>query len=334
MVLPSEVTVFKGSNNGIVKKTIQGKSKLESHDVAIRVTHSGVCGTDLHHTHENMVLGHEGVGVVDQVGSNVTSFKQGDRVGFGYVWGGCGTCKDCLNERYYYCKVAPRQYAVSDLDTGSFSNYAVLPDTNLMHIPDSISSAHAAPLMCAGMTVYTPMKKYGVKKGSRVGITGIGGLGHLAIEFASKMEAEVVVFSTSENKREEAMKLGATEFYVSSTLDSKKPEEGLDFLVVTATKFPDWDVFFSLLNHHAHIILMGFSPEPFTLPFWQFMLKEISVHGALTSTPEEFAGMLKFAAEHDVKPIVEEFPMTVEGVEQAVDKLMSGKIRYRGVLTV
>jgi D-arabinose 1-dehydrogenase-like Zn-dependent alcohol dehydrogenase len=182
------------------------------------------------------------------------------------------------------------------------------------------------------MTVFTPMKKFGVGEGSRVGIAGIGGLGHLAIQFASKMGAQVVVFSTSENKREEAMKFGAAEFYVSSNLTSSKPEKGLDFLVVTGTKFPDWDVFFPLLNHHAQILLVGFSPEQLTLPFWPLMMKEVSVHGCLTSTPSEFAAMLEFAAEHDVRPLIEEFPMTETGVAQAVEKLEKGTIRYRGVL--
>ncbi|KIW03788.1 uncharacterized protein PV09_05091 [Verruconis gallopava] len=334
MGLQETFRAFSGSASGIVEKTFDKRPELGPHEVAIRVTHSGVCSTDLHHTHDDMVLGHEGVGVVDQVGAEVTKFKPNQRVGFGYVWGGCGECENCKIGRYYYCQVSPRQYARTDPDTGSWSTYAILPDQVLMHVPDIISSAEAAPFMCAGMTVFTPMKRFGVGKEKRVGITGIGGLGHLAIQFAAKLGAEVVVFSTSENKRDEAAKFGATEFYVSGDLDKSKPSQRLDYLIVTGTRFPDWDVFFPLLNHHAQIMLVGFSPEQLTLPFWPLMMSEISVHGCLTSTPDEFASMLKFAADHGVKPVIEEFPMTTEGVAQAVEKLEKGTIRYRGVLVV
>jgi D-arabinose 1-dehydrogenase-like Zn-dependent alcohol dehydrogenase len=120
------------------------------------------------------------------------------------------------------------------------SKFAILPDVNLHKIPEVISSADAAPFLCAGQTVYIPMRRHDVKAGDRVGIIGIGGLGHLAIGFAAKMGAEVVVFSSSEDKREEALKLGASEFWVSKSLKEKKPEQGLDYLIVTASQHPEW----------------------------------------------------------------------------------------------
>jgi len=201
-----------------------------------------VCGTDLHYIHQDMVLGHEGVGRVEAVGDAVTKFKDGDRVGFGYVKGGCGECEHCASGDFYYCKVAPRQYGASDHDQGSFSNYAVWPEDNLHKIPENISDAEAAPLLCAGLTVFTPMKRHGVKPGHHVGIVGIGGLGHLAIQFAAKLGAKVTVFSSSSNKKEEALKLGASDFWLSQDLKAKKPDLKLDYLIVTAAKLPDWEV--------------------------------------------------------------------------------------------
>jgi D-arabinose 1-dehydrogenase-like Zn-dependent alcohol dehydrogenase len=167
---------------------------------------------------------------------------RGDRAGFGYVHDGCGECDTCKEGDYFYCKVAPRQYGTQDFDQGSFSSFVVWPDTNLHKIPDAMASAEAAPFLCAGLTVFTPMVKYGVKPGHRVGVIGIGGLGHLAIGFAAKLDAEVVVFSGTENKRKEAMELGASEFWVTKDLKTTKPEKPLDYLVVTSSVLPDWSL--------------------------------------------------------------------------------------------
>lgn len=128
------------------------------------------------------------------------------------------------------------------MDQGSFSNFAVWPETNLHKLPDNISDIEAAPLLCAGVTVFTPMIRHGIKPGHRVGIVGIGGLGHLAIQFAAKLGADVTVFSGSNNKKEEALKLGASDFWLSSDIKTKKPDLKLDYLIITASQLPDWEV--------------------------------------------------------------------------------------------
>jgi D-arabinose 1-dehydrogenase-like Zn-dependent alcohol dehydrogenase len=259
--------------------------------------------------------------------------SSGDRVGFGYVHDGCGECADCLAGRHYFCKVAPRNYGLTDHDQGSFATSAIWPDTLLHQIPENMDSAEAAPFMCAGQTVFTPMIRYGMKAGDCVGIIGIGGLGHLAIGFASKLGAEVAVFSSSENKKEEALSLGATEFWVTSELKTKKPEKKLDFLIITANTHPDWSAFLELMAPQSHIIVNQLTTDDMVIPFLPFILKEISIHSMLTATPEQVETMLHFAADHGVRPIIEQFPMTEEGIAQAVDKLSTGQIRYRGVLT-
>ncbi|KAF2104596.1 GroES-like protein [Rhizodiscina lignyota] len=333
MGLPTEYSVFKGSQEGkVVKAVSKGKTELAPNDVAMRITHSGVCGTDLHHIHKDMVLGHEGIGVVEAVGNKVTKFKPGDRVGFGYIRDGCGTCKHCKAGNLWYCTVAPRHYATQDFDQGSFASYAVWPDTNLHKIPDNIDSAEAAPFMCAGMTVFVPMRNLGVKAGDRVGIIGVGGVGHLAIAFAAKLDAEVVVFSSSDEKRSDAEKLGASEFYVTNDLASKGPEKKLDYLLWTATSLPDWPTFFNLMGPRSHIVLIGLQTDDVVLPFQPLMGKEITVHGSLFSTPDELEDTLAFASQHDIHPIIEKFPMNEAGVGQAIGRIASGKVRYRGVL--
>ena len=155
---------------------------------------------------------------------------------------GCAKCEHCAKGDFFYCEVAPRNYSLTDRDQGSFSTYAVWPDTNLHKIPDNISSAQAAPFLCAGLTVFTPMVRYGIQPGHRVGVIGIGGLGHLAIQFAAKLGANVTVFSSSENKRQEALSLGASDFKISKELKTKKLDHKLDYLIITATGHPDWEM--------------------------------------------------------------------------------------------
>jgi D-arabinose 1-dehydrogenase-like Zn-dependent alcohol dehydrogenase len=179
---------------------------------------------------------------VAAIGSSITRFNIGDRIGFGYAKDGCGKCATCLSGNSYPCEIAPRNFGSQDLDQGSFSTFSIWPETDLYKIPDALSSAEAAPLFCAGMTVFTPMLKLGLKKGDRVGIIGIGGLGHLAVQYAAKLGADVVVFSGSADKEKEAVLLGAKEFFVTKNLAEAKLDKTLDYLFVTANGHPDWNV--------------------------------------------------------------------------------------------
>ncbi|KAF2835557.1 GroES-like protein, partial [Patellaria atrata CBS 101060] len=321
-------TVFKSSADGnLVKDTTERKTTLNSHEVGIRITHSGVCGTDLHSLGMDIVLGHEGSGIVEEIGEKVQNFKAGDHVGFGYVKDGCGHCDYCQAGSFWHCKDS-RHYQKTDFDQGSFSTYAVWPETLLVHIPEGMNGEHAAPFMCGGQTVWVPLTRYGIKPSDRVGIIGIGGLGHLAIQFAHKMGLEVVVFSSTESKREEAIALGASEFYAGDSV----PEKGIDYLLVTTSGHPDWAKYMSLMSPFGHIFPLLVTNEPMNFPFMPFLGKELSFHGSCSSTPQEDARMMRFAALHGIKPVIEEFPMTLEGAKQALEKLKKGKVRYRAVL--
>lgn len=231
-------TVFKGSKDGSIRKSTTNKpDQLTGDQVFLRITASGLCGTDEHYRAQDMVLGHEGAGVVEAVGPAVRKLKVGDRVGWGYQHDSCGECEYCLTGRETFCQERA-MYGYADFDQGSFASHAVWKEAFLFKIPDSISDEDAAPLMCGGATVFNALRMYDIQPTSRVGIIGVGGLGHLAIQFASKMGCEVVVLSGTESKKEEAMKLGAHEFIAMKGKKDLDLGKKLNCLLVTTSMMP------------------------------------------------------------------------------------------------
>ncbi|KAG1744155.1 chaperonin 10-like protein [Suillus paluster] len=326
-----DFTVFKGSSSGKIIQSKSHKESIKPDEVLLRITHAGVCGTDQHHKTSDMVLGHEGVGVVQQIGSQVTSFKVGDRAGWGYLHDSCGHCDECLNSNEMFCPEGA-MYATSNTDQGAFASHAVWKAAFLFHIPDAITSSDAAPLMCAGATVFNAMYLYNVRSTDRVAVVGVGGLGHLAIQFAAKMGCEVVVFSGTESKKEEAKSLGASEFY--ATRGSSKLEIGrpIKHLFVTTSQIPDWNLFFPILAPNATIYPITLSPGNLTVPHIPLLSKGLTIQGSFCASRGVHVKMLRFAAVHGIKPITQEFPLTAEGIDEAMAKLDKGEIRYRAVL--
>lgn len=228
--------IYRGAE-GAIKQT-QGKVRaLGPLDVRIKITHSSLCATDLLYLPAGIALGHEGVGLIEEVGSAVQNLTIGDRVGGGFHRGSCGHCRYCLKGEDIFCSERVI-FGESDSDNGTFSDYYIGKETYVHKIPESIASEHAAPLQCAGATVYGALVDV-VKPAQRVGIIGIGGLGHLAIQFASKMGAEVVVFSRTDDKEKEARGFGADEFYLLSNPGAMK--DPVDVLVLTGSRYPDWN---------------------------------------------------------------------------------------------
>ncbi|GAD99986.1 alcohol dehydrogenase [Paecilomyces variotii No. 5] len=204
--------VFRVSENGkiVADKTT---SVLEHGEVFIETTHSGLCGTDEHYVKSGQVLGHEGIGIVRALGPGVTSVSVGDRVGFGYTHKVCGNCDKCVSGHDQFCR-NQKQYGFHDFSNGTFSYGAVWDEKCVYPIPEGYSSVHAAPLMCAGATVWTALTEFGIRPADRVAFMGIGGLGHLAIKLAAALGYHVIVLSSSEAKRQEALDYGASEYYV------------------------------------------------------------------------------------------------------------------------
>ncbi|KAL4805656.1 chaperonin 10-like protein [Aspergillus unguis] len=325
------VKVFKGSQKGIVESTGKRRS-LDGDQVLVKVTHSGVCYTDVHYKSADMVLGHEGVGQVEDVGPDVLNLKKGDRVGWGYEHDCCARCNHCLSGWETFCPER-KMYGMADLDQGSFASHAVWREAFLFQVPDKLDSESAAPLMCGGSTVFSAMTVAGVKPTDRVGIVGIGGLGHLAIQFANKMGCHVAVFSGTDSKKDEAFKLGAHEFHAVKGAKELKVEGGkLSHLIVTTNALPDWGLFMNVLDNRAVISPLTVSDKPFEFPHQQMIVRGFRIQGGIVATRQVHREMLQFAAFHGIKPMTVRFPMTEKGINECFDTLEGGKMRYRGVL--
>ncbi|KAJ3746910.1 chaperonin 10-like protein [Lentinula raphanica] len=323
---------FRGSENGRIVKSSFKKS-LGPDEVAVQVTHSGVCGTDLHYMMADMVLGHEAVGIVSAVGSACKFLKPGDRVGWGYEHHSCGLCTPCLTNEECHCLNAG-YYGASDFDQGSFSNIGVWKEKWLFPIPEGIKSEDAAPLMCGGASCFSPLIEH-CRPIDRVGIVGMGGLGHLAIQFASKMGCEVVVFSGSESKRTDALALGASAFYNTrgmsdySTLGITKP---IDRLIVTTASLVDVSQYYPVLTRKAIVIPLTATKETLAVPYYDTLFNGVKIIPSMLATRFMQTKMLEFANRHHIRPLIEKFPMTEAGIGAALERLEKGQIRYRAVL--
>ncbi|ORX34857.1 chaperonin 10-like protein [Kockovaella imperatae] len=323
-------TVFKGSKDGAIVKSSTTKSDdLEGDQVLVKITASGLCYTDLHYKTQDMVLGHEGIGRVEAIGPKVKELTVGDRVGWGYEHDCCGGCKHCLTGWETFCPDRA-MYAEADLDQGSFASQAVWKETFLFKIPDSLSDVDAAPLQCAGSTVFNALQ--GVGSSDVVAVMGVGGLGHLALQFAAKLGCRVVAISGSDSKRDEAMKLGAHEFIATKNAKELKVEKKITRLIVTTSAQPDWEKLLPILDRQAGIYPLSVDPGKFELPYMPLLVNGIKVQGGIVGTRAVHRNMLDFAGQHDIKPVTETFPLNEKGIKEAMSKLEAGEVRYRAVL--
>ncbi|KAL5121424.1 hypothetical protein ACEQ8H_000495 [Pleosporales sp. CAS-2024a] len=324
-------TVYKGSKGGKIVKATTEKPELSGEQVLVRVTASGLCGTDEHFKEADMVLGHEGAGVVEAVGPQVQRLKKGDRVGWGYEHDCCNACAYCLSGRETLCP-GRAMYGYANLDQGSFASHAVWKEAFLFKIPDNLSDSEAAPLMCGGATVFNALHSFGIKPTSRVGVMGVGGLGHLAIQFAAKMGCHVVVFSGTDAKKDEAMKLGAKTFVAIKGKTQVDIGRKLDALLVTTSVNPDWNLMLPVMAPQSIIFPLTVFHGNFEIPQMSLIANEITVQGSLVAARLVHRRMLEFASLHRIKPMIMEFPLTESGIEDAMSTLRDGNMRYRGVL--
>ncbi|KAJ6008574.1 hypothetical protein N7499_001375 [Penicillium canescens] len=328
--MPIKFTVYKGSKEGIQQAETE-RQDLKSDDVLVRITHSGVCGTDVHYQGADMALGHEGTGVVEATGPDAHLLKKGDRVGWGYEHDCCGHCKQCLTGWETLCRER-KMYGDANLDQGSFGTHAVWREAFLFKVPDNMSNEDAAPLMCGGSTVFNALHVAQVRPTARVGIVGVGGLGHLAIQFAAKMGCQVVVFSGTDSKKEEAIKLGAVEFYATKGVKDLKISAPIDNLIVTTSSQPDWQLYLNVMAPNGIISPLSVDANDLKIPYMPLLANGLRVQGGIVSSRQVHRDMLAFAAFHGIKPIKMTFPLTRDGVKQSLQTLEEGKMRYRGVL--
>ncbi|RYP04854.1 hypothetical protein DL764_004177 [Monosporascus ibericus] len=319
--------------------------KLGSKEVLIKTTHSGLCYTDVHAKSKGCGLGHEGIGHIAEIGSEVTTHKVGDRVGWGWLHHSCGNCASCMAGYRQYCADA-RGFAHGELDQGAFGDYAIWDEAFVYAIPGSVSSVSAGPLMCGGSTVYEALDVAGTKPSESVGVVGIGGLGHMAVLFAKAMGCAVTAFSGRETKKDDAFQLGADFFRTTSTPNTvwRNPksltaasirsgtDEGINTLLICSNEVPSLEPLLPLLARQATIIPLTIQRTPLVVPFMPFILPGHRIVASIEASRQNHIAMLQFAARNNIQPWVEKFPMNSEGLKGAFRKLETGEMRFRGVL--
>ncbi|KAF7289570.1 hypothetical protein HMN09_01319000 [Mycena chlorophos] len=326
-----EYTVFKGSADGTVVQATTTRAPPAAKEVLLRITHSGICGTDEHYIHTDMALGHEGIGVVEQIGSGVSNVSVGDIVGWGYTHKTCGKCESCLRGHDQYC-IDKEEYASHDLHQGSFGTHAIWDEDFVYKIPAGLELETAAPLMCAGATIFNIIECYNVRPTDRVAVVGMGGLGHLAIQFLAKMGCDTVVFSATDAKREEAMRLGATEFVVTQNVEKFEGVAPVDHFIITTSAALNLHPYLSVLKPEAKIYPTTVTGDDLPVPIMPLIARGISIQGTAGANRGVYYRMLDFAKRNNIRAIVERFPMTLDGVHEGMRKLREGRMRYRAVL--
>ncbi|KAL0589862.1 hypothetical protein ABG067_002087 [Albugo candida] len=321
---------------------------LGPEDVEIKISHCGICGSDIHTidsgwgpTNYPCVVGHEIVGEITQIGPNVKNHRIGDRVGVGAQVFAClgkdasFDCRECKEGCDSYC---PRKvftynstYADGAPAYGGYAEYVRVSADHAFRIPDNIPSDQAAPLLCAGVTVFSPLRRYRVQPGDRVGVVGIGGLGHLAIQFIKAMDAVPIAFSHSPSKREEALKLGAAEFVDMGDNSINDLFGSVKLLLVTSNaKNLPYDLFLQLICPRGTFVMLGLPEEQIKFSGGKLIQKGIKMVGSLVGSIHEIKEMLQLASEKNVRPIIEKYPMSK--VNDGIEHVRSGRVRYRVVL--
>ena len=304
-------------------------------DVDIDVQHCGICHSDLSMldndwgmTQYPFVPGHEVSGVVAAVGEHVTHVAVGDRVGLGWHAGYCMTCPQCLSGHHNTCATASATIVGRH---GGFADRVRAQAAAVVKLPEDLATNIAGPLLCGGITVFSPLVQAGIPPTARVGVIGIGGLGHMALRFLCAWGCRVTAFTSSESKRQEALDLGAHD-----TIDSRDPEAvaeaagQFDLILSTVNVKLDWNGYLAALRPRGRLHMVGAVPEPLELEVFPLLLGQLTVSGSPSGSPATIATMLDFAARHAIGPQTEHFPMS--RVNDAMRHLHDGKARYRIVL--
>jgi uncharacterized zinc-type alcohol dehydrogenase-like protein len=307
---------------------------LGAHDVEVKITHCGVCHSDLHLIKGHwrnpfpVVAGHEIVGEIVAVGSAVDEARMGQRVGVGWQDDACLDCEYCLGGEEQLCN---HMQGTCTHGYGGFAD-AIRVDGRFAHpIPDALESAYAAPLLCAGITVYAPLKRYGAGAGKKVGIVSIGGLGHLGVQFAHHMGAHVTAFSSSDAKREQALELGADAYVNSNDATAMKAtRRSFDLIVATTSADLNWMDYLKALRPNGVMVFVGAVPSPLTVSTNFLMTNQLTVTGGSIGGRKDMRTMLQLAADKGIKPYIETLPF--DQINTALERLENNDVRYRFVL--
>ena len=329
----------------LVPMTIERRA-LRPNDVAIRITHCGICHSDLHMARNDwgmsiypMVPGHEIVGIVTGVGSDVTNHKVGDRAAVGCLVDSDQTCKHCQAGHEQFCvEGATLTYSGRDrhdgtITQGGYSDHIIVRQEFVLKLPHSLDISRAAPLLCAGITTYSPLRKYGVGPGQKVGVAGLGGLGHMGVKFAHALGAHVTMITTSPGKGDDARALGADEVLISKDPAAMEAAAGtFDFILDTIPVGHDVNPYLNLLAPNGNLVLVGAIEALPSVHGGLLAMRNRTLAGSLIGGLPETQEMLDFCGEHGIHPEIE--TIRIDEVNEAYDRLVKGDVRYRFVIDV
>jgi uncharacterized zinc-type alcohol dehydrogenase-like protein len=316
---------------------------VRSNDVRIRISYCGVCQSDIAHARSSwgmstfypLVPGHEITGVVTEVGSDVTGFSVGDRVGVGALVNSCHTCDSCTRGFENQCLKMVRTYNQIDFDgkptQGGYSDQIVVDEAFVLRIPDGLALDVAAPLLCAGVTVYAPMKRLSVGPGTRLAVIGLGGLGHMAVQIGAALGAEVTVIDLDPEKEHDSRRLGAHDFMGGLTPESmEKYESTFNVVISTAPPGIDMNFHMRLLGLEGVWVALGLGDAPITVAPFSVMTNHRSITGGRVGGIEETQEMLDFCAEHGIGSEIE--LINTDSIDSAFERLLRGDVRFRFVM--
>jgi len=320
------------------------RRELNPKDIQLEILYCGVCHSDLHQVRDEwgngifpMVPGHEIIGRVIKTGNQVQKFKVGETAGVGCLVDSCRECDNCRHGLEQFCSNGHSQtYNGIEQDKktptyGGYSNTIVVHEDFVLHISDKLPLEGVAPLLCAGITTYSPLRHWKVGKGHKVAILGLGGLGHMAVKFASSFGAEVTMLSTSASKEADAKRLGADKFVLTSSKESVQAVTGYyDFIVDTVSAPHDYNLYLSLLKTDGVHICLGAPPAPTEIMGFNLIVGRKSLVGSLIGGLPETQEMLDYCAEHNIVSDVEVIPINY--IETAYERMLKGNVHYRFVI--
>jgi uncharacterized zinc-type alcohol dehydrogenase-like protein len=326
----------------LASTTIARRDSTEN-DVQIEILFCGICHSDLHSVRNEwsefmptvypIVPGHEIVGRVTKVGSAVTKFKRGDLAAVGCMVDSDGTCPECRAGFEQFCPNMTLTFNSPDkhlggVTYGGYSESIVVDQRFVLRVPSNLNLAGAAPLLCAGITTYSPMRRWGVTKGKKVGVVGLGGLGHMGVKFAHALGAHVVVFTTSSSKKEDARRLGADEVVISKNADEmQKQAESFDFILDAVSADHDINAYINLLRRDGNLTMVGAPPKPLGVSAFGLIMRRRSFSGSSIGGIPETQEMLDFCGKHNITAEVEVIP--IQKVDEAYDRLLKSDVKYR-----
>ena len=313
------------------------------HDVQIEILFCGICHSDLHSVRNEwsefmptvypIVPGHEIVGRVTKVGSAVAKFKQGDLAAVGCLVDSDGTCPECRAGLEQFCPNLTLTFNMPDkhlggVTYGGYSESIIVDERFVLRVPSNLNLAGAAPLLCAGVTTYSPMRRWKVGKGKKVGVVGLGGLGHMAVKLAHAFGAHVVVFTTSPKKEDDALRLGADEVVISRNADEmQKHVESFDFILDAVSADHDINAYLNLLRRDGNLTIVGAPAKPLAVTAFSLIMRRRSFSGSNIGGIAETQEMLDFCGQHNITADVEVIP--IQKVNEAYERLLKSDVKYR-----